>query len=137
MTDEEDATAIKIFLKSGKPADALDLLAIERRIAVLERKRTELESKSRLIPGRSAHLRQVRKEIAALGWAEMSAKEQVRANRYQSEIHQKEKERAVSASKLASQEREAFQAFVAARKAEASSDKNAISRESECENEPD
>lgn len=134
MTDEEDETATRVFLKSGKPADALDLLAIERRIAVLEGKKTELELKSRVIPGRSKQLQQVKEELAALGWAEVSAKEHVRANRHQSEIYQKQ--RTASAPKPDSRDREALQAFVAARRAEALANK-VISKESEHENEPD
>lgn len=135
MTDEEDATALKLFLRSGKPADALDLLAIERRIAVLDEKKAGLESKSRLIPGRSSQLGQVEEELATLGWAQMSAKEHVRASRYQSEIYQKE--RAASAPKPDPQGREARQAFIAARKAESSLGKGAVPKESELENEPD
>jgi chromosome segregation ATPase len=76
--------------------DALDLLEIERRIERLEQEAAKLEASSKLIPGRSKKLADVNKKLAQLRWVRVSAREQVSANRYQSEIYERE----VAAAKL-------------------------------------
>jgi predicted nuclease with TOPRIM domain len=71
--------------------DGLDLLKIEQRIEVLEKKKADLERKSKLVPGRSEQLARVSQELSQLRHDHSSMQEHVRANLYQSKIYENEK----------------------------------------------
>lgn len=87
----EDSAYFVRVTRSARAPDAVDLIALQRRISHLTKRELELEGKSKLIPGNTRALENVRSELRQLYVLEARAKEHVWSSPEQSKIYENQK----------------------------------------------